>query len=524
MAENLEMKKYEIFWLIFMSIVSIAVGWTYALHQTDVHHWGFIAGTALDYIRGRELYSDMYVQYGAGQPILFKFLNHFLPVNYTSIGIISDFIYALNLIVIYFGVRKLSSALWAVAITAAALCIHSFPVYPWPDYYGGLFLSLGCFSLIHKKDDTGGRFAVLSGLFLFIAFIFRNTYLINLFAAFFTYSVFSLFFRQIRNKKIFISMAVFISMAIAYFAFLYLQGNLHHWFLETLETSQSQYGVFSAEPILKLLGHVFLPLKPWLPANLVTTTWSFLFYLGFFCIGISLFKKNHTLVKKTEPEPGILLILSLIGLAGTIQTMVIWEGFRLQNACSPLYFVFAVFIFNYFPDLKMALKSRKFQIAFLFYFVILAARFPHGSTLWPLYDGRLESYSESKIPYFKFHRFGVEEEAYYTDMRKYLCDGQRKIINLTLDSTIPFLCEGQKNGLVLPFFIENFEMKLNPKKAEDIKIGFFTADEVIVSDGPMVANLAIKLVETATLMRPASTRWWGRTPVRIYHAESIQKN
>jgi len=514
------MKKYEIFWLIFMSGISITVGWMYALHQTDVHHWGFITGTALDHIRGREFYSDMYVQYGVGQPILFKFLNSFLPVNYTTLGIITDFIYALNLIVIYLSVKKLSNALWAIAITAAALFIHSFPIYPWPDYCAGLLLSLSCYFLIQKKESSEQYSAILSGVFLFLTFIFRNTYIINFSAAFFAYLVISLVFSQVRNRRIVAMIGTFFGLVVAYFIFLYFQGNLHAWFLQTLETGQSKYGVFNIDPILKLLHHVFIPLKPYLAANLVTTTWSFLFYLGFYCVWISVFKKDHALVKKSKAGTGVLLLFALMGLAGTIQTMVIWEGFRLQNACSPLYLVFAVFIFCRFPDLTVAWKNRKFQAAFLIYLVVLAARFPHGSTLWPIYEGSLDSYSESKIPYFKYHRFKVEEETYYTQMSKYLCDGHRKIINLTLDSTVPFLCEGQKNGLVLPFYIEDLQEKLDPTIVEQVKTGVYTADEVIVSDSILVTNPKVKLLQLGTLIRPASTRWYGSTPVTIYHVEA----
>jgi hypothetical protein len=165
------MKIIEILGLSFIFLISATLGILYSVYNTDPHHWGFIAGTVLDYIHGKQFFTDIYVQYGIGEPILFKFLNLIVPINYTSIGIFTSFAYALNLLIIYLSIKKLCNTTIALLLTFIIFQLHPYAIYPWPDYWAGLSLSLACFSLIHEKEEKASGWYAISGVLLFIAFL-----------------------------------------------------------------------------------------------------------------------------------------------------------------------------------------------------------------------------------------------------------------------------------------------------------------------------------------------------------------
>jgi hypothetical protein len=94
-------KKYflDIFFLATISLLIIASSNFFSIYHSDFHHWGFIASHALDYINGGKLFEEIIVQYGVGQLILFKFINYFYEINFTSIGIIASVFYSLKMFI-----------------------------------------------------------------------------------------------------------------------------------------------------------------------------------------------------------------------------------------------------------------------------------------------------------------------------------------------------------------------------------------------------------------------------------------
>ena len=87
-----------------------------SVYYSDLHHWGFIASHSLDYISGGLLFKNIFVQYGVGQLILFKFINYIYQINFSNIGIITSFFYCLNFLILYFILKRVSSNLIALSI------------------------------------------------------------------------------------------------------------------------------------------------------------------------------------------------------------------------------------------------------------------------------------------------------------------------------------------------------------------------------------------------------------------------
>jgi hypothetical protein len=508
------MKIIEILGLSFIFLISATLGILYSVYNTDPHHWGFIAGTVLDYIHGKQFFTDIYVQYGIGEPILFKFLNLIVPINYTSIGIFTSFAYALNLLIIYLSIKKLCNTTIALLLTFIIFQLHPYAIYPWPDYWAGLSLSLACFFLIHEKEEKASGWYAISGVLLFIAFLFRNTYLMSISAAGLSYLIFCVFNKNIRNKNIFITLVSFWGLFLIYLFWLSSNHTLQAWYEQSLGAGTTQYGV-GVDNVLLLLKRVFLPAKFWLPNNQVTTTISALFYLSFYTLYLLLFKVR---------DKGIYVFLILLGLAGIVQATLGYELFRIQNACSPLYLGFAIFLGLKLPNALELLKRNKIKLILGIYLLLLVIKFPYSSSLFPLYEGTRANYNESKIPFYRWHRFQSNMQKYYDDLALLICDAKSRIVNRTPDSSIPYLCPNQENAFALPFYNESMLIRINAQKFAQMSRGEFNANDIIVveastKDIQLPLNSKVKLIEVGKVIRP-KIQFYGNNTITVYRVNS----
>jgi len=496
---------------VFVMLLTIALGCLYAVYNIDPHHWGFILGTALDFISGKKLFSEVYVQYGAGEAYLFKFLSHFIPINITSIGVITSIVYGLNLLVLFFGMRKIGNAFIAGTVLALLFLLHSYAIYPWPDYYAGFFLSLACFFLMGDEKTVGKTFdwkkSAFSGVCLFVAFLFRNTYLLHIGAGGLAYTALSVFYPSIREKKIYVSMITFILLLGAYFLHLNLDGDFHLWYAEAIGAGSSQYGV-GIHSIVAILKEAFFP------SSTINAIFSLFFYAGFFSVFSFVFNKTK--------KSGFLIFFSLIGMAGVLQSALLYEMFRLQNACSPLFLVGVATLVEFFPKKEQFFEKKKLLFLLCWLFAFLLLRFPRATSYFSFFDGRF-AYHESTIPIYHGHRFRDEQSEYYAQLSKLLCDGKSNIVNHTMDSSIPYLCEGQTHSFALPFYFPELIKTTNPEEIENQLKGIFNANDVIIADAELPAHPHIKLVEVGEMKRP---ELWciPQTVVKVYRVERVSEH
>jgi len=433
------MKLIEWAFLFLCSIVVITLGVIHSIHGTDPHHWGFILANALDLAQGKVLFKETYVQYGLGQPFLYQFLSQFFPINFSTIGMITSVVYALHLGLIYAISRKIGGPLLAAFIYGVTFLIHTYSISPWPNYYAGVCLSSAILLLL--QDQRVRLSSILAGLFLFLAFFFRSTYLLSIVATTLVYLAVVLYAPNLRSKKVFTSLLTFY-VGILIFAFiLAFHGDLQLWYEQSIGSGTSVYAVGFHE-LLKSLRKAFWPVGGYLPDHIVNTSFVIFFNTtAYFLI--------RSVIRKIQPERTEYVFIALLGLAGLSQVVLSYEYFRLQNDCMPIFIITAVMM-------KDKLSKPKWRVGLALYLFLLILRFPNGSILFPLYDGTLDSYQETSIPIFKFHRFQPQVKSYYEGLAKLLCQDDRKIINLTIDSTIPYLCSTPKNDLLLPLYNERF--------------------------------------------------------------------
>ncbi len=505
------MKKEIILKYLYLACLSGAVlflGFIYAIHNTDPHHWGFILGTAKDYIHGRNLFSQVYIQYGAGLPIIFSFINQIIPVNYASIGFIVTCVYAVNFIVIFFCIEKVSSTAHAVTLTFIAFLFHPFPTYPWPDYMAGLCLSFFCYFILTDTDDEIWYRPARAGFLLFFAFFFRNTYLISITLAGGGYLLLSLLNRRVRNKNILLSIVVFFGLILVYLSFLMFQGTILQWYLQTMGAASKDYKLGTNSIMTFILEIIY-------PNSLTRAVLSGLLAINLYNI-LNVLIKHEKLVAISA---GAVVFIALLGGGGLIQGMQFYDRFRLQNACFPLYIGLAYFLAKNLIINQSGWRSNLLKTSFGSLVVMLVAAylyFPNPSTAIFSILSDISTYSNSKVPIFYGHRHKAEVDTYYKNLIGGLCDGEKRIVNLTQDSVIPYLCSDQLNSLNLPFYSDSLLSNINLDEGERIRQGKFKENELVVADSSSILGQNTNLIKIALANRPASILMMKADEVSVY--------
>ena len=501
-----------LFWIATLAFLSLLLGILYSIFNTDPHHWGFIIGTALDYIKGRELFSEVYIQYGAGEPILFRFLNHFLPIHYTSLGVIASFFYTGTLTLIFLSLRQIATPRNAFLISAFSLLTHPYATYPWPDYFAGFFIAAGCFVLLKNVFQNQTANATLTGILFFTAFLFRNTYLLSFMLMIMAYGIIALINARVRSRTLIVTFLTFVFCVLTYLSVLYLQGHFFQWFGQTLGAGAGQYGI-NLNSIIVLLQHAFFPHKFWLPNQFVYTFFAIFMWLSVFIVLTFLFKKDEKKHWKQKFAPGHLLFFALLGLSGMIQGALGYEIFRIQNISSSIFLVFAALLPSVF--------SKRIKLSLSLAIILLLTLFPRASSLWPIYDGKIGDYTESSIPLFHSHRFTAEYHAHYQKIFDLACNGTSPILNYSSDSALSHLCPSQKTVLKLPFFNPQMLARIDAEAFQKISSGDFDQGTIVFADTPLPSNPKVQLNFLGETTRPETVRFLGPSTVRIYLVKRI---
>ena len=521
--------------IIFVG-VPLILGIVYAIHNTDTHHWWFILGTALDYHQGRSFFTEVYVQYGLGINYIIHFLGKFIPITYSNPGIFMSIIYSGTLLLIYLSMRQISSVAISSMISLLALLIHPYSIYPWPDYLAGFTLALAVYILVKYSKINYVVYFIIGALF-FLSFLFRSTYIINIAATGGLFFICNIFNKRLFHPGIYCSYLVFLFCIGIYLSILYYQGNAAFWYAQAIGAAGKSYGVNSMSG-LSLLKNIANP-------NMVETfifSGLFLFCLIFVAFGVFV----RSFIDVTSDSNGrvipVIVFLSILGITGFVQCTMIFEVFRLQNACSPL-FVSSAFWLHLLSS-RYDFSMYNFQIRSLAAVLILMVviNFPAqlagkwGSTYWPIIEPPFLSnwkkyVTISSIPIFTGHRLMPDVELYYSGLANKICEKSGQVVNLTRDPLIPYLCGYSKSALFLPMFSEKLIENISPSQLIRIRQGRFRKGELIVYEetsdkDQMLISIFKKTDSTVNLcklgewVRPKSIRWLTTTRVSLYESLS----
>ncbi len=503
--ENLKKYLFNFLFFSFLFFFIYNLSVIYSEYYSDLHHWGFIASTSLDYINGRLLFKEVLVHYGAGQLIFFDLINNFYKINFTSIGIVTSIIYYLNLLLLYYIIKKVSNLYFAFIFISAIFFVHPFITYPWPDYMAGL-----CLTLFFYYTLFNSKLFLLSGFFLFLSVLFRSTYIVGIFFSTITYLFFIKFNKKLYNNCLAKILLTFLSFLFIYLFYLFFNNNFSEWFLQSIgaiknyaEVSQDPAFGFSDKLSDKVASFVynnfgssffsFFQLCKFITKFIINILFPktiedfifFIFYIiNIFFIFLFIVKKKYKqFFAFNETNNGILLFFSLLGFFGVIQSLYAFNFFRNFNASSSVLFLSAFFFKNFL--IKNSLKKNKIYIFLVIFFLslLLINFFNVSKSMFKINKSFFQS---SSIQYFGNRKFAKEDLQYYSSLNYILCKDNKKIYNFTLDYNLTYLCN-DKN-----FFHFIFTMWLSKKDSlvmKDFLAGRFEKNTIYISTlGPNFKN------------------------------------
>jgi hypothetical protein len=500
-----------------------------SVYYSDLHHWGFIASHSRDYISGGLLFKNIFVQYGVGQLILFKFINYIYQINFSNIGIITSFFYCLNFLILYFILKRVSSNLIALSILIVIFFCSPYINYPWPDYIASFCLLLFCFFLLFfKKNKTFTYF--FSGFFLFLAIIFRTSYVLNIFSAILVYFYLIKIDKKFYNKNLVNSLFVFLIFFCIYMFYLFLNNTLADWFYQGVGVfrdyvtgSNSVYMSWVIEnlgsnfwvllKILKVLLRFVIQLI--IPKNISDFIFLIFFITNLFIIFIFLTKNLKSLSPylykinnklKINEYYNFFIFFSLLGFFGTTQSIFYFVFYKNLNASISL-FITVAFLINVMCENN---RFKKFLKTF-FILIFLISSISLYEAIKKFYSINKSLYFDSNIEYFGKRKFLKYELDYYNLLKQKLCEKDLIILNFSFDSNAPFLCSNQRNFIHFFYYFLN---SLDNDLFLRVTNGKLKNNEILITPW-FYENDNLKLYYKVLLTE--GQIWWGSSSNSKFH-------
>jgi hypothetical protein len=508
-------KKKEYF-LDFIAIVivisSYILGYYSFKYNQDFHHTGIQLSYLIDFKNGFKFFQEIYLQYGQGQTIFLFIIDKVFNINFFTIGIVVQLIYCLNLLLIYRIICLLTKKYYALLILFFIYLIHPYAVYSWPDYYSGLCLTLAAYFLLKNKKYNIFNYIFCSFL-LFLSIFFRTSYLITIIPAFIFFLIF--FKLNFFKYKINILLLFFILYLVIYFT--YLNKNLYNWYYQGLGSiTHYAYGsthnlmgaiidnfgenIWLFLKFLKMFFRFVYKLFNLFPLNNFIFTFFLLINLYYFFL-IFFIKKNKKKINFFETK---LIFLSFIGFFGFAQSFMIYATFKNINSTLGIFFL-GVYILTKIKFSKNLLLI--IRIIILSIVVMLMFKFPNVSNYARLITKNDGNFVKSEINIFSNSNLLVENNDYYKKLSEVICNQDKKIINLSFDYVIPYICNDnlKKYSMLagMPFQINSAEDKL-------YKRIFF--DHILFDDEMLITS---KVVNSPNLKKifevdlPTNIMWYS---------------
>ena len=144
------------------------------LYVYDGHHHGLIFSNALDLLKGKEPYKEIFIQYGLLTTFFHSLVLKLFGEQIIIINIFTIIIYLLSVFLISLTIKNLTNEFYALIATVLILFNHPIPWLPWPNYLAFFFLAGFIYLHLAKKP----LFILLSGFLLGLACLARENYII----------------------------------------------------------------------------------------------------------------------------------------------------------------------------------------------------------------------------------------------------------------------------------------------------------------------------------------------------------
>ena len=511
MSFRFEIKECLIY--IIILFIPISLGTYYSIYSHDFHHWTYTLSNFYDYKNGFKLFEDIFLQYGAGQIIFFNLISEIIEINMLSIGMITNCVFALNILFFYLILRKYFFYITSVLVILLILLIHPFAHYPWPDYYSGFCITL--FFYLFLEDKQNKFSIILQSFLLFLAIFFRTSYLLHILVSIsFFYFLDYFYLKQKKFNKIFL---IFFIQLFLYLSFLFLNGQLLLWFSQGIGAIKI-YTYGSSHPYMNTII-AYVGEFGWIVLKIIKVgiRWFSQIFNIFkvsnliFCILLIsslvhifqiFIKKDHLILQNQK-----FIFLSFISIFGLIQSFMIYENFRIINSSIGLFFVGLIFLTKK-PFAKIKLYYKFFILIPIYLSIKLIFGFPNNSTFihFKILDNA--NFINSDYDFFsKNKKLSKPVSKYYNDIYQTICNKNLLITNISSDFSIPYICSLNYKKNISPYWFPKIE-KINPKEYQRIMSSDLYENEILISRDIIKSDNIILIKKFLSPHEPNA--WYGK--------------
>lgn len=434
----------------------------------DPHHHGLVFSNALDLLKGKVPYNEIFIQYGFLTTFLHAVVLKIFGLEIIYLNYFTSIIYYFSVYLISKTVKILTDEFYGCLSIFLILFNHPITWLPWSNYLGFFFITLAIYYYV--KGNFLDNYKL--GFFLSLSILSRQDF-------FFPLIVFSLLFfflKFILEKKIYIKFIIsFILPLIIFLSFIFFFGLFENW-SKTL-----------------VIPFLYLELNNTELFSLIFSFLNFFLFKAFFnyinepqyiLILIILITNFFFIIKNLFSKNLDSIFLPLLCTSLSI-TSINYELFRLYTSVIIGVIPLLQFIFLF------KIRENKFFFNFiLIYFSLFSIFFyPLGGN--KLFNSLLLNKNETNIAYLKNVKLDKNDIKLYKEIlelkEQVLKNCNIKYYeNLTFNSFIssllggerivlkPFIKSNTKNSIVETYFDNKFILKINNQFTYEDIILIFT--------------------------------------------------
>jgi hypothetical protein len=481
--------------------------------NTDAHHWGLMYANAADLHSGLIPYRQIFIQYGVLTTLLQSFSLSLFGNCMASIGIMTGVFYAANIFLSYLLWQKIMIR-WLAALSALVMfLVHGYIIYPWSNYFSYTFFLIALLFLLRKPDRL--RWYFLSGLSLTLSFLARQS-LLPLLLPLYAYFVILVVSapadtRKFLLKQIALFHAGLLGLLALFFLYLLQAGAVHDWVAQSITllslfTEHLGKGVLIFTQLFK--GIFFAQSATGCDAR--TLLYSILFFNALGIIGILLLK---FLRGQMAERDRIMFLLSVVTIFGYVQSLHIYEIFRLQSAAS-LGFGLLIVSIDRFTARWENSRSILFSILITFLLTTLGLSMLFTKTS-SVYSPWLRHYFVSKelgapehVEEFRHALYDKQTRSFYDGIVAALHPYVGKLpyfVNLTKVSTVPPMVVGFKKVQRAPFYAKELSELIFPDEQKLIPELIVRGEALVITE--TLEEVPKSYAVVSTLPIPHSIPW-----------------
>jgi len=482
-------------WFVVLTCALSALGLSVleSFQNNDGHHWGLMYAGAHDLLNGKVPYKDFVVPYGILTTVIQAASLAVFGDQIQSVGFITGIAYSLNIVLAFMVWRHILPPIQAAISSAMMFLIQGYITYPWPNFFAFTFFLVTIKLLLVPSN----RNYAIAGIFMGLACLARETFLLEAVPVFYCYLVYDFFRsdsrRQFLSRWILANTGFF--LIISLFLLWLTQTSLMTLWLDqargTVVFHKQHYGG-TLGMLVKITRSTLFSVDFIGVFDLRTLIYSMIFVSTVAClleVGYRKLVQAKTSADSHVEEPAVVLILLTV-VFGLTQNLHLYTISSLQCSTALGIGVLVLVSARFWSSLP-TIQLKAVAVAFLFIVVLhltgslVLAKTSASQFPWTrrriIFNGMFHPERVAPPPTvaaFKGKWMKSSVSSHYGGLADCLaaCAEETPIlVNLTMDSFVPFLCDRMTRVQKSPYFVEAYSKAVFPE--EQTLIGEYTKSE-----------------------------------------------